>query len=106
MANMQVNKAQSGQKMGQELKSSGREALDNIRTIRNTAAAVATAGTAAMAAETLGVVTLPATIPTGLITLTAGSLALTTHIIVSIGEGLDHLINDSAQHKQLEAAEQ
>lgn len=106
MGNMQVKPTQQNTKLGDELKSSGSEVLDNVRTIRNVAAGVATAGAAAMAAETLGVVTLPAAIPTGLITLTAGSLALTTHLIVEIGEGLDHLINDSDQRKQLEAAGQ
>jgi len=106
MGNMQVKSTQQGQKLGEELKSSGSEILDNVRTIRNAAAGVAAVGATAMAAQVLGVATIPAAIPTGLITLTAGSLALTTHLIVEIGEGLDNLINNSDQRKQLEAAGQ
>lgn len=105
MANMQVNQAQAGQKLGEDLKTSGRSALDGVRKVRNIAAGTAAAGLAAMGAEAVGVVTLPAEIPTAMLTLVAGSVAATTSVIVAIGDKVDHLINDSAQRQQLEQLE-
>ena len=99
MGNLQVNQAQQTQSPEKDLKSAGRGALDNLRTIRNVAAGAAGAGLAAMGAEALGVVTLPATIPTGILTLAAGGVAGVTGLIVYIGDGVDKLISDAEKQK-------
>ncbi|PKL75661.1 MAG: hypothetical protein CVV27_14220 [Candidatus Melainabacteria bacterium HGW-Melainabacteria-1] len=100
MGDMRVKQAQPAQDIEKDLKSAGRGALDNIRTVRNLAAGVAVAGATAMAAEALGVVTIPAMIPTGLVTLAAGGVAAATGIIVAVGDGVDKLISDADKQRE------
>lgn len=97
MGDVKVTGAQTPQQIDRAYKEAGREAVSNVKTIRNVAAGVAAAGVAAMGAEALGVVTLPAAIPTGLITLGAAGVAGVFGLIGAVGDGVDKLISSADQ---------
>lgn len=102
-----TNAAAPAQQLEKTVKTAGQEAIDNLRTVRNVAAGVCAASVAAMGAEALGVVTIPAAIPTGLLAITSGGLAVVTGMIVGIGEGVNNLIEKSgSREEQLKKAMQ
>lgn len=83
-------------------KSSSESTLDGIRKFRNAALGVAALGGTAMAAEAAGVLTLPATIPTGIITAGALVTAGAAHACLKLGQWMDSVSQE--QGKALEAA--
>lgn len=101
MGDIQVKGAQAPQQIDRQFKEAGKQAVSNVKTIRNAAAGVAVAGAAAMGAEAMGLVTIPAMIPTGLVTLGAGAVAGVFGIIGAIGDSVDKLV-ESADKKHNE----
>lgn len=65
--------------------------LNGVRNFRNAALGVAALGGAAMAAEAAGVLTLPATIPTGIIAVGALATAGAAHAALKLGEWMDSM---------------
>lgn len=100
MGDMKVNGGQSAQQIDKDIKQAGKEAISNVKTIRNVAAGVAVAGAAAMGAEALGVVTIPAMIPTATVTLVAGGVAGVFGIIGAISDSVDKLITSADQQRE------
>ena len=90
----QVNGAAQVQKTEE---SSASKTLDSLRTLRNVALGTAAVGGTAMAAEAASIVALPATIPTGALTVGALLTAGPAHAALKLGEWMNGITGQTNQ---------